>query len=186
MRPLRLLAGGFLAAAVMTGWAAAAEPNGKARPTFEVAPYAGERLGDSNQNDQPGAMLRFGPGASEDGKQDRADRLAARLEQFGVRDGREFGDRGRWYMFVGGSGKALGFNMRRDPDGLLRRYGWSVDPAASVGDIQAGVGFRRGPYTTSIGYVRREFEPAYGGMRSVDFDDKDDMVALSFSIKPAR
>jgi hypothetical protein len=146
---------------------------------FEVMPYSGAKLGDVNDHAQPGAMVEIGPGR-EGSKEER---VADKLKSMGVRDGAQFGDAGRWYAFVGGSGKSLGFNMRRDPDGPLRSYGLSVDPAAAVGDIQAGIGFRKGDVQTSVGYVHRTFKPAYA-MQNIDFDNKDEMVGVSFSLKP--
>ena len=142
-------------------------------------PYSGAKLGDANDHALPGAMVEIGPGR-EPTKQDQ---VTDKLQSMGVRDGTEFGNAGRWYAFVGGSGKTLGFNVRRDPDGPLRTYGLSVDPAAAVGDIQAGVGFRKGDVQTSVGYVHRTFKPAYA-MQNIDFDNKDEMVGVSLSLKP--
>jgi hypothetical protein len=152
---------------------------------FDVMPYGGSKLGDVNDQAIPGAMVEFGPGRNN-GKAgvelSREEKVAAQLQEMGVRDGSEFGDQGRWYAFVGGSGKALGFNMRRAPDGLLRSYGFSVDPAAAVGDVEAGLGWRKGDFQASAGYVHRTFKPAYG-MENIDYDNKDEMVGLSFSLK---
>ena len=177
MRPLGNLAGGVVVAFSILTAAQAAEP--AKTYALEVQPYGGARLGEVNDQAQPGAKIEFGPAA----EQSKADRAAARLKALGIRDGAEFGDKGRWYLFVGGSGTALGFNMTRDPDGLLRSYGWSVDPGASVGDVQAGVGWRQGPLESSFGYVHRKFRPAHG-MENIDFDNKDDMVGISLSLKP--
>jgi hypothetical protein len=176
MRPLATVAGSVLAVSIISAAHAAEPPKTYA---FEVRPYGGAALGDSNDQAQPGAKIEFGPAAETT----KGERAAARLKAMGIRDGADFDGKGRWYLFVGGSGTALGFNMKRDPDGLLRSYGWSVDPGASVGDIQAGVGWREGPLESSFGYVHRKFRPAYA-MENIDFDNKDDMVGVTLSLKP--
>ena len=172
MHPLGALAGGVFAALFTFAAVQAAEPF-----AVKVEPYAGARLGDTAEAAQPGAAIEFGPAA-----QTKDERLAARLKAMGVQDGASFGDAGRWYLFVGGSGTAVGLNIKREPDGPLRSRGLSVDPAAAVGDVQAGMGFRKGDVQTSIGYVHRTFKPAYG-MKNMDFDNKDEMVGISFSLK---
>ena len=176
MRPLGLLAGGVLGLVLITQAQAGDQPKDL---KFAMLPYGGAKLGDTSDQAQPGAMVEFGPGR-DDG---RGERAAARLKEMGVRDGTEFGNAGRWYAFVGGSGKTLGFNVRRDPDGPLRTYGLSVDPAAAVGDVQAGVGWRKGDFQASAGYVHRTFKPVYA-MPNIDFDNKDEMVGVSLSLKP--
>lgn len=176
MRPLAALAGGWIGAIAIICSAQAAEP---AKPLkLEVLPYGGAKLGDVNDQANPGAMVEIGPGRGD--AKDRP--ISEKLKDYGVKDGEAFGDQARWYAFVGGSGKALGFNMRRDPDERLRSYGFSVDPAAAVGDYEAGVGWRKGDFQTSLGYVHRTFKPAYG-MENIDYDNKDDMVGVSMSLK---
>ena len=179
MRPLGL-AGGIVGilASVATAASAAESPTLNPVTNYDVAPYAGSTLGGRNGAPKAGAVLEIGPAV-------KSDKVAAQLKDIGVRDGAEFGDKGRWYLFAAGSGRAVGLNVQRDPEGLLRNYGLSSDPAAAVGDIQAGVGFRKGPTQTSIGYVHREFRPT-NAMQNIDFDNKDDMVALTFAIKPGR
>lgn len=179
MRPPVILAGGVLALMAASGAARAGDLPIRSGLSFDVTPYAGAEAGGRRGGAQPGAQLEVGPAA------ERKPDLASRLTSIGVRDGAEFGDNGRWYLFAAGSGRAIGLNVDRDPEGLLRSYGWSTDPTAAVGDMQAGVGFRKGAMQTSVGYVHREFRPAYA-MKNIDFDNKDDMVALSFSLKGAR
>lgn len=100
-----------------------------------------------------------------------------------VPDGKSFGDRGRWYLYAATSGRSVGLNMLRGGDGELRRAGWSTDAtSALVSDAQAGIGWRRGAMQASIGYIHREIKPRHGimGMDS----QADDLVAVSFSLKP--
>src|SRR5690349_5145834 len=99
MRPLGALAGGLLGLVAMAGSGVAQDRSfdfNKDR-LFSVVPYGGEALGDRNDHAQAGAMVEFGPGRSDGGPGERA---AARLKEMGVRDGAEFGDKGRWYAFV--------------------------------------------------------------------------------------
>lgn len=150
---------------------------------FTTGPYVGEvipyaRLGTADDSLRAGAMLRYGPGT-------RDSRIVARLGQMGVRDGAAFGDAGRWYLFAAASGRAIGMNMARYPDGDPGKTGWSTDTAAEVGDAQVGVGWRQGPMQTSIGYLHRTFEPR-NPMPRTDFVKDDEMLALSISIKPQR
>ncbi|MGE5565822.1 MAG: DUF2219 domain-containing protein [Parcubacteria group bacterium] len=138
---------------------------------LSVTPHAGVGLTDA------------GPGAEAGATVSVEDRVAGRLEGIGVRDGKSFGDKGRWYMFVAGGSRTVGLNMLRGADGGLQRAGWSTDAtSALVSDAQAGVGWRRGAMQASIGYMHREVkphEPVAG------FEKRDDnLVAISFSFKP--
>lgn len=179
MRPLGAGLAGGIFGLIYAGAACAAEPIETKSYIFEVTPYTGTRLGETSDQAQAGAMVEVGPGQTKEQK------VQDRLKDIGVRDGAELGDRSRWYVFAAASGRAIGMNVRRDPDGLIRNYGWSSDPAALAGDVQAGVGWRRGSTQTSLGYMHRQFRPA-SAMQNVDYDNKDDMVALSFSVKPGR
>ena len=133
------------------------------------------------------AFDRFGESQAEAGatvQLSRADAAAERLKALGVKDGAEFGDRGRWYLFAAASGRAVGLNMLHG-EGGWNRAGWSTDPTSKlVGDTQVGVGWRKGPMQTSLGYVRREVKGDHL-MQGVD-PQADSMVAFSFSIKPRR
>lgn len=137
----------------------------------EVTPHAGLALTDVGGGAQAGATVSLD------------DRVASRLKGLGVRDGAEFGDRGRWYLYAATSGRSVGLNMLRGPEGGLSRAGWSTDAtSALVSDAQAGVGWRRGALQASVGYLHREIKPRNGlmGMETKD----DDLVAVSFSFKP--
>ena len=102
----------------------------------------------------------------------------------GVRDGAAFSDQGRWYLFAAASGRAVGMNMLHGEAGW-DRAGWSTDPTSKlVGDAQLGVGWRKGPMQTSVGYVHRKVKGEHLLM-GVDPHD-DDMVAFSLSIRPRK
>jgi hypothetical protein len=85
-------------------------------------------------------------------------------------------------MFAAASGKAVGLNLRNHLnswDGA----GWSMDPSSTlVSDAQLGVGWRKGPMQTSLGYLYREVkgEHMLWGQETRD----DSVVAFSLSIKP--
>ena len=112
------------------------------------------------------------------------DEVRDRLGDLGVRDGADFGDQGRWYMFAAASGRAVGLNMTRE-EGRWDDASWSTDPASRlVGDAHLGVGWRKGPLQTSLGYIHREMK---GQNMIWGQETKDDsLVAFSFSIKPER
>jgi hypothetical protein len=136
-----------------------------------VSPHAGVGLTDAGPGAEAGATLSV------------EDKVAGRLEGLGVRDGKAFGDKGRWYMFLAGGSRTVGLNMLRGADGGLQRAGWSTDStSALVSDAQAGVGWRRGAMQASVGYMHREVKPheAVAGFEKRD----DNLVAISFSFKP--
>lgn len=128
-------------------------------------------------------LTNAGPGAEAGATVSVEDKVAGRLEGLGVRDGKAFGDKGRWYMFVAGGSRTVGLNMLRGADGGFQRAGWSTDStSALVSDAQAGVGWRRGAMQASVGYMHREVKPheAVAGFEKRD----DNLVAVSFSFKP--
>ena len=138
---------------------------------IEVTPMAGV------------AFSEAGPGAQAGATVSLEDRVADRLGNLGVKDGRSFGDKGRWYLYAATSGRSVGLNMLRGADGEFRREGWSTDAtSALVSDAQVGVGWRKGAVQTSVGYMHREIKPKHGlmGMENKD----DDLIAVSFSFKP--
>ena len=105
-------------------------------------------------------------------------------DALGLHDGdATFGDRGRWYIYAAASGRAVGFNMLRGQNGDWSRAGLTQDAASRlIGDSQAGVAWRRGPMQASLGYIHREIRAKDGIMGLAT--QKDDVVALSFSLKP--
>lgn len=145
---------------------------------LEVTPFAGVGLGSFGGSAEAGAVVRYGPGA-------RDDKVVERLRELGVQDGAAYGDRGRWYLFAAASGRAVGLNLLGDDRGGLRNTGWSTDTAATIGDAQVGVGWRRGATQASVGYMHRELNPRHA-MAGLDMPDDDQMVAFSLSIKPQR
>jgi hypothetical protein len=139
---------------------------------FDVSPHAG--LG----------MDSYGAGSAEAGATlhiSKSDLAGQRLQALGMRDGRTFGDRGRWYLFAAASGRAVGLNMMHGDTGW-NRAGWSTDPTSRlVGDTQVGVGFLKGPLQTSFGFVHRDVKGEHL-MYGVD-PHSESMVALSFAIR---
>jgi hypothetical protein len=128
-------------------------------------------------------LTNAGPAAEAGATLSVEDKVAGRLENLGVRDGKSFGDQGRWYLFVAGGSRSVGLNMLRGADGGFQRAGWSTDStSALVCDAQAGVGWRRGAMQASFGYMHREVKPheAVPGFEKRD----DSLVAVSFSFKP--
>lgn len=105
----------------------------------------------------------------------------ARLRAMGVRDGGEFRDRGRLYLFAADGETAVGYNLARSAEGWSRE-GLSLDQGAFVGDAQAGVAWRRGDTQTSLGYVHREVKRA----DRIGRDREEGFVALQFSWTPGR
>ena len=117
---------------------------------LDLSPHAGLVFSEFGKAAEAGATLRIG----------REDAPARnRLAGLSVRDGRAFGDQGRWYLFAAVSGKAVGLNVTRGDDGDWRRAGWSADPSSAlVGDGQLGIGWRKGGMQAAFGYVHREIK----------------------------
>ena len=114
----------------------------------------------------------------------KADIAGDRLKALGVKDGAQFGQQGRWYLFAAASGRAVGMNMLHGEQGW-NRAGWSTDTTSKlVGDAQVGVGWRKGAMQTSVGYVHRKVKGEHL-LYGVDPHD-DDMVAFSLSIRPRK
>jgi hypothetical protein len=163
--------------AVTRDWPAALSFEG-ARFGLDVTPHAGVGVTNIGGSAEAGAMLQLSKRQSLD------ENAQARLKALGLRDGAHFGDRGRWYLFAAASGRAVGLNMLHNETGW-DRAGWSQDStSALVGDAQVGVGFRKGPVQTSLGYIHREVK---GQNMMWGLDSKaDSLVAFSLSIKPRK
>lgn len=156
---------------VTRGWPAAVSL-AAGKYALDVTPHAGVGFGGAGGSAEAGATVRFG---KKMGNQV--------VNSLGVRDGRQFGDRGRWYVFAAASGQAVGMNMLRSGEGDWSRAGLTTDNSSKlVGDGQAGVAWRSGPMQASFGYVHRKIKAKdqIMGMAS----QKDEMVAFSFTYKP--
>lgn len=152
---------------------------GAGRFSADFSPHAGVGLGSLGGLAEAGATLRISK--SKGGIKDAA---RERLKNLGVRDGSVFGDRGRWYIFAAASGKAVGLNLLHRESGW-DRAGWSTDPTSQlVSDAQLGVGWRKGPLQTSLGFVQRDVKSEHL-LLGVD-PRPDSMMAFSLSIKPPR
>ena len=99
----------------------------------------------------------------------------------GVRDGNQFGERSRLYLFAGSEDGSVGYNITRGDNGW-ERSGFSLDEGAFMGEAQAGVAWRRGDVQASFGYVRRDVD----GRGRLNRGYEDDVVALQFSFTPGR
>lgn len=163
--------------AVTRDWPGAVSFDGKVFG-FDVSPHAGVGVTTLGGSAEAGAMVQIS-------KRDSLSESASqRLKALGLRDGARFGDRGRWYLFAAASGRAVGLNMLHSDTGW-DRAGWSQDATSTlIGDAQVGVGFRKGPVQTSLGYIHREVK---GPNMLWGVDAKgDDAVAFTLSIKPHR
>jgi hypothetical protein len=157
---------------VTRGWPAAVKLT-SGKYALDVTPHAGLGLGGAGGTAEAGAMVRFG-------KKNMEDRVVSSL---GVSDGRAFGNRGRWYVFAAASGQAVGLNMLRNQDGDWSRAGFTSDNNSKlIGDRQAGVAWRRGAMQASLGYVHRSIKAKDQIMGMAT--EKDEMVAMTFSLKP--
>lgn len=156
------------------GWPSAVMLKGR-KYALDVTPHAGVGFGGAGGSAEAGATVRLGP------KKNMGDRVTDAL---GVREGgAAFGDRGRWYIYAAASGRAVGFNMLRSQNGDWTRAGLSQDVTSRlIGDSQAGVAWRKGPMQASFGYIHREIRAKEGVLGLAT--QKDDVVALSFSLKP--
>jgi hypothetical protein len=144
------------------------------RVQVDVTPHAGLGMTNIGGLAEAGAVVRLGPSRDQRAKQE--------LQKLGIGDGAAFGDRGRWYLFAAASGRAVGLNMLRDDNGWSRA-GWSTDASSAlVGDAQVGVGWRRGAWQTSVGYVHREVKGAH--MIWGQQTQQDSLAAFTLSFKP--
>lgn len=149
------------------GWrsATARTPSGL---EVTLTPHAGVGVGSRGGSAEAGATVRIGQGLSNM-----------------VQDGQEaFGDRGRWYLYAAGSGRAVGYNFARTRDGDYARSGVSQDSGAFLGDASLGVAWRKGDVQSSFGLVYREIEAeGLRGGRDFDRDADEGLVAFQLSIK---
>jgi len=112
------------------------------------------------------------------GRADRREgggRLAAFSDR--VRKPKDYHHKGRWYLFASDESTAVGLNLLRNRTGELRRMSWSAEKVAAIGDLQAGVGWRKGAFQAALSLVDREVS-IYGRSRDERF------VAFTISIRP--
>ena len=145
---------------------------------FDVTPVAGLGVTNAGGSAQMGAVLRVT-------EIDFGERMLGRLNSMGVpmvTDGSRFGEKGRWYLYAAGSGRAVGLNMMRGDHGWSRE-GLTTDEGAFIGEAQVGLGWRKGDMQASFGVLHREIKtkPAEG-LDEAQVDDQ--AVAFTLSIKP--
>ena len=138
--------------------------------------HTGVGLSNSGGQAEAGATLTVA--------QKRDGEVEERLNDLGVRDGKAYGDQGRWYLFAAASGRAVGLNVLRNGNGWDGQ-GWTTDPSSAlVGDAHVGVAWRKGAMQTSFGYIHREVK---GEHMVFNQETKEDSVlAFTFSIKPQK
>lgn len=154
-------------------WPKALSFEGKAFDV-DLSPHAGIGVTNFGGSAEAGAQVRVS----------RDEKAARQLREMGIGDGTNFGDVGRWYLYAAVSGRAVGLNMLHT-DGGWNKAGWTTDPtSALVGDVQMGVGWRKGILQSSLGIIHREVkgEHMIWGQQTRD----DSMVAFSLSIKPQK
>jgi hypothetical protein len=140
---------------------------------LDLTPHAGVGVTSYGGLAEAGATLKL--------SQRMDDTVKRGLGAIGVSDGAKLGDQGRWYLFAAASGRAVGLNMLRGADGWSRA-GWTTDSTSTlVGDAQVGVGWRKGPMQTSLGFVHREIK----GLHTLYGQETrgDSLVAFSFSVR---
>lgn len=101
--------------------------------------------------------------------------LASLAQRF--QPSREVERQGRWVLFASDDQQAVGINLLRGRSGEMARVSLTTDKVATVGDMQAGVGWRRGSFQASLAFVDREIS-IYGKSRSEQF------LAFTVSIRP--
>lgn len=151
---------------------------------FDLSPHASLGLSNAGRSAEAGAMIRFGQFGYQ--PRDRTGQVRRSLRRLGIvtADGSDFGNHGRWYLFAGASGQAVGMNLLHDPLGGGWRSGGLTSDTTSgfVTTAQAGVAWRQGPAQASLGYVRRRIriEAPHPEL----YDSSDDAVAFSFALRP--
>lgn len=151
---------------------------------FDLSPHASLGLSNSGRSAEAGAMIRFGQIGYQ--PRDRSGQVRRSLRRLGLAaaDGSDFGRHGRWYLFAGASGQAVGLNLLSDPlGGGWRPAGLSSDVTSGfVTTAQAGIAWRQGPAQASVGYVRRRIR--IDAPHPELYDSSDDAVAFSLAVRP--
>lgn len=100
-----------------------------------------------------------------------------------IRIGQNFDQRGEdieassWYLFAGADGEALVYEPDSERNFTDRM---ALRDQVTVGDMQAGVSFTRGPGQLSLSYIRREVEYKERGIRG---EETEDFAGVSFTIR---
>ncbi len=103
----------------------------------------------------------------------------------GVRDGRGFRDQGRLYIYAAGKGAGVGMNITDQGTGAgWSGSGMSYDRNGFAGQRSAGVGWRQGDLSTSVGWVHAKTNVVGTGIFRAPAE-KDDRVALTVSWRPS-
>ncbi|WP_158085690.1 lipid A-modifier LpxR family protein [Henriciella aquimarina] len=104
-----------------------------------------------------------------------------------IRIGQNFDQRGErvdaksWYLFAGADGEALVYEPYRDREFT---ESMALRDQVTVGDMQAGVSFTRGPGQLSISYIRREVEyNERGSGGNVKGQEDEDFAGISFTLR---
>jgi hypothetical protein len=141
----------------------------------DLSPHAGVGVTNYGGSAEAGAQVKIS----------RDERAARQLREMGIGDGTAFGNMSRWYLYAAVSGRAVGLNMLRGDAGGWDRAGWTTDAtSALMGDVQLGVGWRKGVLQSSFGLIHREVKGQHmiWGQQTRD----DTIAAFSLSIKPQR
>ena len=141
----------------------------------DLSPHAGVGMTNYGGSAEAGAQVKIS----------RDERAARQLREMGIGDGAAFGNLSRWYLYAAVSGRAVGLNMMRSDAGGWNRAGWTTDAtSALMGDVQMGVGWRKGILQSSFGLIHREVKGQHmiWGQQTRD----DTLAAFSLSIKPQR
>jgi hypothetical protein len=135
---------------------------------FDLRPQWGFGVSSFNgSSTHAGAVVRFGRDLTDD-----------MLDAFGVSHAKDLRSTSRWFLYAGASGRSLGWNVLPGQDG---RRDLTYDESRSyVGTAQAGLAWRSGDLTASIGYVHDKARPMLFGART----ETDDRVGLFLTYRP--
>jgi len=148
---------------------------------FSVVPQGAVESGGGASSAQAGAMVRLGA--------DLQGKVMEGLNRLGMKtvSPAALQNRGRLYLFAAYSGRQIGLNIAHGTQGGIQRLGWSAEGASTlVSDAQAGVGWRKGAWQASVGYVHRDVNSNYdNGFGNVGMQRlSDNMVAFTLSVHP--
>jgi hypothetical protein len=138
------------------------------RYALDVRPQWGFGVSSFNgSSSHAGAVVRFG--------RDLADEV---VDAFGLAHSKELQKEPRWFLYAGASGRFLGWNVLPGQDG--RRDVSYEESRSYVGTAQAGLAWRRGDLTASVGYVHDKARLKLFGART----ETDDRVGLFVTYRP--